>query len=84
MDQVGISIALLSDSKMLNSIAGQTTLTAAFVDDVFSLILLVLLTNIAAGPVDAGMIIGARARVSLFPRLLARVPAPVCLPWQGS
>ena len=37
---VGISIKLLSDAKMLNSMAGQTTLTAAFIDDVFSLVLL--------------------------------------------
>merc|ERR1719230_1371690 len=52
---VGISIKLLDESKMLNSIAGQTTLTAAFIDDVFSLVTLVILQLLAAGdigPVD--------------------------------
>ena len=38
---VGISIKLLDESKMLNSLAGQTTLTAAFIDDIFSLVTLV-------------------------------------------
>jgi len=46
---VGISINLLDQAKMLNSLAGQTTLTAAFVDDVFSLVLLVLLRSLAGG-----------------------------------
>ena len=46
---VGISIFLLEDAKMLNSMAGQTTLTAAFIDDVFSLVMLVILTNLAKG-----------------------------------
>ena len=46
---VGISIKLLSDAKMLNSMAGQTTLTAAFIDDVFSLVLLVLLASLSEG-----------------------------------
>ena len=50
---VGISIKLLSDAKMLNSMAGQTTLTAAFIDDVFSLVLLVLLASLAEGQVRA-------------------------------
>ena len=50
---VGISIKLLSDAKMLNSMAGQTTLTAAFIDDVFSLVLLVLLASLAEGQVTA-------------------------------
>ena len=53
---VGISIKLLSDAKMLNSMAGQTTLTAAFIDDVFSLVLLVLLASLAEGQTDAGVI----------------------------
>ena len=52
-NQVGISIKLLSDAKMLNSMAGQTTLTAAFIDDVFSLVLLVLLASLAEGQVRA-------------------------------
>jgi len=49
---VGISIKLLDESKMLNSMAGQTTLTAAFVDDVFSLVLLVLLNSLSQGNAD--------------------------------
>jgi len=54
---VGISIKLLDDAKMLNSVAGQTTLTAAFVDDVFSLVLLVLLDALT-GDVDPAFIVG--------------------------
>ena len=50
---VGISIKLLEESKMLNTLAGQTTLTAAFIDDVFSLVLLVLLASLAEGQVTA-------------------------------
>ncbi len=84
---VGISIKLLSDAKMLNSIAGQTVLTAAFVDDVFSLILLVLLSSLASGSTDAGPIIGLMiaafaflgAGVALakfvYPRLVPRLVA---------
>ena len=98
---VGISIKLLSDAKMLNSMAGQarpsprpcarararapsspllppgctrssadpplsrtalpntqTTLTAAFIDDVFSLVLLVLLTSLSSGSANPLIIIG--------------------------
>ena len=47
---VGISIHLLDESKMLNSLAGQTTLTAAFIDDVFSLITLVIMQSLARTP----------------------------------
>jgi len=54
---VGISIKLLGDAKMLNSMAGQTTLTAAFVDDIFSLVLLVLLSSLSSGNADPGEII---------------------------
>ena len=54
---VGISIRLLDEAKMLNSIAGQTTLTAAFVDDIFSLITLNILYKVAEGSVSAGMIV---------------------------
>jgi len=50
---VGISIKLLDESKMLNSLAGQTTLTAAFIDDVFSLVTLVILKSLARGAVSA-------------------------------
>ena len=55
---VGISIKLLSDAKMLNSMAGQTTLTAAFVDDVFSLVLLVLLKRLSKGSANPLVIVG--------------------------
>ena len=55
---VGISIKLLDDAKMLNSMAGQTTLTAAFVDDIFSLVLLALLRSLAQGDASAIVIVG--------------------------
>jgi len=54
---VGISIRLLDESKMLNSIAGQTTLIAAFIDDVFSLVTLVILQTLAKGDITALSII---------------------------
>lgn len=47
--RVGISIKLLEESKMLSSLAGQTTLTAAFIDDVFSLVTLVIMLKLAQG-----------------------------------
>ena len=47
---VGISIFLLEDSKMLNTMAGQTIITSAFIDDVFSLLTLVLMQNLAISP----------------------------------
>ena len=50
---VGISINMLEEAKMLGSMAGQTTLTAAFIDDVFSLVTLVILGKLAAGSVTA-------------------------------
>jgi Kef-type K+ transport system membrane component KefB len=53
---VGISIKLLDDAKMLDSLAGQTTLTAAFIDDVFSLVLLVVLGLLPAG-LDIGTVV---------------------------
>jgi Kef-type K+ transport system membrane component KefB len=54
---VGISIKLLEESKMLNSMAGQTTLTAAFIDDVFSLVTLVIMQSLAAGELTAASIV---------------------------
>jgi len=63
---VGISIKLLDDAKMLNSVAGQTTLTAAFVDDVFSLVLLVLLASLAPGDANPGVIIAITIGAFLF------------------
>jgi Kef-type K+ transport system membrane component KefB/glycine cleavage system regulatory protein len=54
---VGISIKLLDESKMLNSLAGQTTLTAAFIDDVFSLVTLVMMQSLAKGNVGPKEII---------------------------
>jgi len=43
---VGIALKLLTESKQLNSMAGQTIVTAAFLDDIFSIILLVVLRDI--------------------------------------
>jgi Kef-type K+ transport system membrane component KefB len=46
---VGISLTLLSRSKQLNSRCGQIIMSAAFLDDIFSIICLVVLTNLAGG-----------------------------------
>lgn len=54
---VAISIKLLGESKMLNSIAGQTTIAAAFIDDVFSIVTLVILEQVAKGSTSATSIL---------------------------
>ena len=54
---VGISIRLLDEAKMLNTLAGQTTLSAAFIDDVFSLISLNIMYELAKGEVVAWRIV---------------------------
>jgi len=87
---VGISINLLEESKMLTSLAGQTTLTAAFIDDVFSLVTLVIMTKLAEKPPDAldiivplvcsflflglGVFLATKVFPRLFPPIFARVP----------
>jgi len=86
---VGISIRLLDESKMLNSMAGQTTLIAAFIDDVFSLVTLVILQTLAKCQISADKIvtplicsfvflaIGALLAIKVFPhvgKLLDRIP----------
>merc|ERR1719424_2220134 len=86
---VGISIKLLDESKMLNSMSGQTTIIAAFIDDVFSLVTLVILQTLAEGgigPVDiivplvastCFLVIGVLLAIKAFPhmpKLLAKVP----------
>lgn len=43
---VGVALKLLTDAKQLNSLPGQTIVTAAFMDDIFSIILLVVLQSI--------------------------------------
>lgn len=46
---VGISLSLLSKSKQLHSRFGQITILAAFTDDIFSIICLVVLINLGSG-----------------------------------
>lgn len=43
---VGIALKLLGEANQLNSIPGQTIVTAAFIDDIFSLVLLVIVMNL--------------------------------------
>jgi Kef-type K+ transport system membrane component KefB len=54
---VGISLNMLGSAKMLNSTPGQTIITAAFIDDIFSLVMLVILINVSKGDVTAGSIL---------------------------
>jgi len=49
---VGIAITLLTENKQLNSVPGQTIVTAAFIDDVFSLVILVVLLKLAEGNIE--------------------------------
>jgi len=86
---IDISIKLLDESKMLNSLAGQTTLTAAFIDDIFSLGTLVMMTSLAKGdtsPVNIVRLVlcsfgflalGVFLAIKVFPHLpplLSRIP----------
>ena len=87
---VGISIHLLEESKMLGSMAGQTTLTAAFIDDVFSLITLVIMQTLAVNPVLGpreiivpivgsvvilgGCVVAALYGFNHLPKLLDKIP----------
>jgi len=86
---IDISIKLLDESKMLNSLAGQTTLTAAFIDDIFALGTLVMMQSLADGDVRVSKVIilvscsfgflalGCFLALYVFchlPLLLARVP----------
>jgi Kef-type K+ transport system membrane component KefB len=48
---VGIALKLLGDAKKLHSDMGQAIVTAAFIDDIFSLIVLVILVSMAAGEI---------------------------------
>lgn len=54
---VGISLNMLGSSKMLNTTPGQTIITAAFIDDIFSLVMLVILINVSKGDITAGAIL---------------------------
>lgn len=49
---VGISLTLLSRAKQLNTRCGQIVMTAAFLDDIFSIICLVVMTNLAEGELN--------------------------------
>ena len=49
---VGIALKMLTETKQLDSIFGQTIITAAFVDDIFSVIALIILGELAGG--DSG------------------------------
>eukprot|EP00662_Eupelagonemidae_sp_cell21_P050099 gene50099-52480_t len=54
---VGIALKLLTETKMLGSLTGQTIVTGAFIDDIFSIIALVLMINLAKGDLTAQTII---------------------------
>ena len=71
---VGIAIKLLNEAKILSSTPGQTILTATFVDDIFSLVLLVILLTLAVG-VAKSCTPPARAR-RFIPRVSRRYSFP--------
>lgn len=52
---VGISLTLLGRAKQLNSRMGQIIMSAAFLDDIYSIICLVVLLNLAGGNLDPVM-----------------------------
>ena len=94
---VGISLSLLEEAKMLGSMAGQMTITAAFIDDVFSLVTLVILGKIAQCAVTVQDILvpifvsfgflalGIWLALKVFPKitdLLAKIPLKKNVPIQ--
>ena len=54
---VGISINLLVESNMLNSMSGQTIIVAAFIDDVFSIVTLIIMQTLAEGGITAAKVL---------------------------
>eukprot|EP01063_Lacrimia_lanifica_P014408 TRINITY_DN20_c0_g1_i5.p1 TRINITY_DN20_c0_g1~~TRINITY_DN20_c0_g1_i5.p1 ORF type:complete len:1038 (+),score=334.85 TRINITY_DN20_c0_g1_i5:88-3201(+) len=54
---VGIALKLLTEAKQLGSMFGQTIITGAFVDDIFSIVALVILINLAAGEFTAATVL---------------------------
>ena len=86
---VGISLTLLSQAKQLSTRCGQIIMTAAFLDDVFSIICLVVMTNIAQGNFNflqhtilpfvqaaAFVVVGLCLSVSMFPSIARYVLKP--------
>jgi len=85
---VGIALQLLAEANQLNSTPGQTIVAAAFLDDIFSLVLLVIVVNLT-GEISVGKIllpffacfsflfvgafIAAKIMPTLVPSILARV-----------
>ena len=51
---VGVALKLLTEANELNSLSGQLIVTAAFLDDVFSIILLVILQSLGADESGSG------------------------------
>lgn len=54
---VGIALKLLHEAHVLDSVFGQTIVTAAFTDDIFSLVTLAVLLELAAGELNAGSVL---------------------------
>jgi Kef-type K+ transport system membrane component KefB len=85
---VGMSLKLLTETKMLDKDFGQTIMTAAFVDDILSLILFNIIFSAGGGSMDfmhtffpaimgvLFMVVATGLAVFLWPRLLKDVMAP--------
>jgi Kef-type K+ transport system membrane component KefB len=85
---VGMSLKLLTETKMLDKDFGQSIMTAAFVDDILSLILFNIIFSMGGGSVDfmhtffpaimgiAFMLFAVMLAVFLWPRLLKDFMAP--------
>jgi len=83
---VGISLTLLSVSKQLNTNLGQIIMSSAFLDDIYSIICLVVMINLASGSFDPTMhvivplissfalvgfgVVGSVYLPSFFPRMI--------------
>lgn len=86
---VGIALNLLTEQKQLDSIFGQTIVTAAFVDDVLSLLALVILLAMNSGSLTAQKILvpiigsvifvagGILSAVKVFPQAMHAVRSRV-------
>ena len=82
---VGIALQLLTESKQLDSVVGQTIITSAFVDDIFSIVALVILTKLAEGDFGpltvilpiiqcfAFLFVGGAIAFFVFPKMMRKV-----------
>eukprot|EP01059_Diplonema_ambulator_P010939 TRINITY_DN20956_c0_g1_i2.p1 TRINITY_DN20956_c0_g1~~TRINITY_DN20956_c0_g1_i2.p1 ORF type:complete len:1025 (+),score=303.12 TRINITY_DN20956_c0_g1_i2:49-3123(+) len=93
---VTIALKLLTESKQLDSLFGQTIITGAFLDDIFSIIALLVLLNLAEGGINAAgfalplvfsvvfLVVGGAIAFKVFPLFVRKVVELTPLQMGGS